>query len=123
MKNIMKQNRKKSISKKILLILVAMVLITTIIIDSVSIYENRKEVILLKSEQAESIAKMVAVHIDGDQFAALVKAKKETEYYTEIKQILANLKDVSGVKYLYAVVPQPENQQIQYIAEGTSTRG
>lgn len=118
MKNNMKQNRKHSISKKILLIVVAMVLITTIIIDSVSIYENRQEVITLKSEQAESIAKLVASQIDGDQFAVLANANTETEYYPEIKEQLGNLKDTSEVKYLYTVVPIPETKQIRYIAEG-----
>lgn len=118
MKSIIRKSRRHSISKKILLILIIMVLITTILIDSFSIIGHRKEVISLKTEKAESIAKLVASHVDGEKFYKLTKSSKETEYYADMKELLSNSKTTAGVKYLYAVVPKPEEQQIRYIVEG-----
>lgn len=118
MGKIIGKNRNNSISKKILFILIAMVLITTIIIDSVSILEHRQEVIALKAENSEKIAKLVSAQVDGDEFAKLANSGSETAYYADMKALLANCKATSGVRFLYAVVPVPGEKKIRYIAEG-----
>jgi sensor histidine kinase regulating citrate/malate metabolism len=110
MKKAVIKNNKKSISKKILLILVAMVLGITVLIGSVSIVEHRQEVIALKTEQSTIVGKMAAAYADGDQLAILAASHKETDYYQDIKKILSDIKTATGVKYLYAVVPLPETR-------------
>ena len=118
MSKVIGSSHKKSISKKILLILVGMVLLITILIGTTSIVEHRKEVIALKTEQATTVGNVVAAYADGDQLSQLEKSDSETPYYAEIKATLSNIKTATKVKYLYAVVPDPSKQQIRYLVEG-----
>ncbi len=121
MKIMQKQIHNRSISRKILWILIAMVLIITVLIAAFSIVQYRNEVLLLKANQAESIGKLAAAQVDSSKFSGLVESGVETPYYTELRSMLSKAKEASGVKYLYAVVPLREGQQILYIAEGEAT--
>jgi len=118
MKKVREKNRKKSINKKILLILIGMVLIITVLIGSVSITEHRKEVIALKTEQSVMVGNTLAAHLDGDKLKELAVSNTETAYFTEAKKIISEIKTATDVKYLYTVIPMPEEQQIRYIVEG-----
>ena len=118
MEKVVIKNNKKSISKKILLILVAMVLGITVLIGSVSIIVHRQEVIALKTEQSTIVGEMVAAYADGDQLIKLAASDEETAYYKDMKKILSDIKTATGVKYLYAVVPMPEEKQVRYLVEG-----
>ncbi|HML37118.1 MAG TPA: methyl-accepting chemotaxis protein [Bacillota bacterium] len=109
---------KKSISRQITLIVIAMVLIIAVIICSFSIVEHRNEVIALITEQSELVGKMTAEVIDGDQMKQLVDSTSATSYYPEAKKQLSDMKAQAGVDYLYVVVPIPEKKQIRYIVEG-----
>lgn len=118
MKQVRNLGGKKSISRKILLILAGMVLVITVLIGSVSIYEHRQEVIALKAEQAALVGKVVAQYADGDMLKELADADSETAYYSEARALLSKIKTLTGVKYLYAVKPLLEEHMIRYIAEG-----
>ena len=118
MEKLVKKNQTKSISKKILLIVIAMVLIITLLIGSVSIIKHKQEVVALKSEQCAVVGKMVTAYADGDQLKKLAGSDTKTEYYSKMKETLSNIKTETGVKYLYAIVPLPEEKQIRYLAEG-----
>ncbi len=109
---------KKSISKQILLILIGMVLIITVVIGSVSIIEHRNEVIGLKTEQSMMVGRTVAAHLDGTKIRELTASNIETEYFYEAKDIISNIKTATDVKYLYAVIPLPEEKKIRYLVEG-----
>jgi len=118
MEKVKKKSGKKSINKKILLILVGMVLIITVLIGSVSITEHRKEVIVLKTEQSVMVGNMVAAYLDGDKLKELAVSDSETAYFTEAKKITSDIKTATDVKYLYTVIPMPEEKQIRYLVEG-----
>lgn len=118
MKRVMEKSKKKSISKQILAILIAMVLAITVLIGSVGILEHRKEVIALKTEQSMLVGNVVAAHTDGNKLKALADSTGKIAYYDEMKKILSDIKTAAGVKYLYAVIPVPEEQQIRYLVEG-----
>ncbi len=118
MNYVMEKCKKKSISKQILLILIAMILVITVLIGSVSIIEHRKEVIALKSEQSTVVGNMAAAQTDGEKLKVLVNSNIETAYFDEMKKILSDIKTATGVKYLYAVIPLPEERQIRYVVEG-----
>ncbi len=98
-----------------------MVLVTTVIIDSFGIYQNKKVVIELKSAQAESIARLAASHLDGTQLKELADVNYENSYFEIAKQNLGMDKEAAGVKYLYAVQPILDTQQIRYIVEGQAS--
>ena len=108
----------KSISTKILLILTLMVLAITLLIGTFSIVEHRQEVIAQKAHQSESIGSIAAAYTDGDLMQELAASDKETAYYPKVKKVLSDIKTATNVKYLYAVVPVPEEKKIRYIAEG-----
>lgn len=118
MKKVKENSRKKSISKKILLILIGMVLIITVLIGSVSISEHRKEVIALKTEQSVMVGNTVAAYLDGDKLKELAGSDTETAYFTEAKKMISDIKTATDVKYLYVVIPIPEENQIRYLVEG-----
>lgn len=118
MKKVKEKNKKKSINKKILLILIGMVLIITVLIGSVSITEHRKEVIALKTEQSVMVGNMVAAYLDGDKLKELAVSDTETAYFTEAKKIISDIKTATDVKYLYTVIPMPEEKKIRYLVEG-----
>ncbi len=118
MKKVKEKNKKKSINKKILLILIGMVLIITVLIGSVSITEHRKEVIALKTEQSVMVGNMVAAYLDGDKLKELAVSDTERAYFTEAKKIISDIKTATDVKYLYTVIPMPEEKKIRYLVEG-----
>lgn len=118
MKQVRDLGRKRSISRKILLILMGMVLAITVVIGSFSIVEHRQEVISLKTEQATLAGNVVAEYADGDLLKELADADSETAYYTEMRALLSEIKTATGVKYLYAVKPMIEDQMVRYIVEG-----
>lgn len=112
--------RGRSISRKILWIFIAMVFLITVLIASFSIHQYRNEVLLLKAHQAESIGKLTASRLDGDSFGILAKSTTETDYYPEAKELISEAKEVSGVKYLYVVIPVGD-KKIRYIVEGQAS--
>ncbi len=112
------RNRKTSVNGKILFISIGMVLVITLVIGLISILEYRKEVIALKTEQSTIVGNMAAEYTDGSMLAKLAQSDSETSYYPEMKNILSKVKTASGVKYLYAVIPLPESQQVRYLVEG-----
>lgn len=113
-----KEPRKKSISTKIQLIVVAMVLIMTVLICSVSIIKHRQEVIGLKGEQAMNLAKTVALSIDSDKLKQLKASDNETAYYAELKKHLSDIKISTGMQFLFIMEDLPEKRQLRYIVEG-----
>ena len=114
----MEKKNKKSISTNILLIFTVMVLVITLLIGTFSIVEHRKEVIAQKVDQSIMIGDMVAQYTDGDKLKELASSDVETPYYPEMKQLLSDVKTAADVRYLYAVIPQPEDKKVRYIAEG-----
>lgn len=112
------RGKTKSINTKILAITTVMVMVITLLIGTVSIIKHRNEVIAEKTEQSIMVANICASALDGDKMKALAASDTETEYFEEAKKIISDVKTAADVKYLYAVVPQPEDKQIRYIVEG-----
>jgi len=117
--NTVKGNQhKRSISRKILMILIGMVLVITVLIGSVSVIEHRQEVISLKTEQATMVGETVAIHLDGDKLKSLAMSDVKTPYFEEAKKAISDIKTATDVQYLYVVIPLPENRQVRYLVEG-----
>ena len=118
MKRNLKRSQKASISKKILLILIAMVLVITFLIGSVSIIKHKQEVVALKSEQCLAVGNMAVALTDGNQMKKLSVSDTKTADYEKMKQTLSDIKTATGVKYIYAVAPLQEEQKMRYLVEG-----
>lgn len=113
-----KDKKRKSISGKILFMVIGMVLIITVLIGSFSVTRHRQEVIALKVEQSIMVGKIVAEYAAGDLLKELADSDSATSYYFAIESLLSEVKTATNVKSLYAVVPLKEEQKIRYIAEG-----
>jgi len=116
-----REERKQSISNKILLILMTMVLMITLVIGGYSVVKHRQEIIGLKAREAEQVGALTASGIDVDSFSRLAGTDSTDPYYRQLKATLAQYKEASKVKYLYAVVPDTVENKIRYIAEGQAT--
>ncbi len=112
------RRKKKSISTNILVIFTVMVVVITLLIGTFSIVEHRKEVIGQKVKQSIMVGNMVSQYADWNQLDELAASGVETQYYQEIKQVLSDVKTATDVRFLYAVIPMPEDKQVRYIAEG-----
>jgi methyl-accepting chemotaxis protein len=121
-KNIFENKGNRSISQKIMLILTAMVLLIAVLLGASSIVKNRTQIISMKSEEAQRIAKLVACSVDKGKLKQLSNSETETSYYPEIKKILSDAKEASGLKFLYVMVPLEDKKQIKYIAEGQAKK-
>jgi methyl-accepting chemotaxis protein len=95
-----------------------MVLVITLLIGTFSIVEHRKEVIAQNVKQSIMVGNMVSQYADWNQLDELASSEVETPYYQEIKQVLSDIKTATDVRFLYAVIPMPEDKQVRYIAEG-----
>jgi methyl-accepting chemotaxis protein len=118
MKNLKENMGKKSISKKILFILIGMVVFISVIISAISVFQYRNEVIALEVDQAQVVGNITANSVDADLLSDLARSDSETEYYGKIKRLLSEIKAASGVEYLYAVYPMTETRQMRYVVEG-----
>ena len=118
MKNKIGRTREKSISTKIILLVMVMVVMITVVTSAISIVNYRQEVITLKGDHAKAVGDMVASYIDGDKLSQLVASDSETSYYKDLKATLSQMKTAANVEYLYVIVPVPKDDQLRYIAEG-----
>ncbi|MFV8828620.1 methyl-accepting chemotaxis protein [Alkalihalobacterium sp. APHAB7] len=66
------------------------------------------------SEQAESIAEHAVNSIDLEEYAKLVEANRETDYYFELRNQLNNIREANGVKYIYTMNKTDSEQSIYY---------
>ena len=112
------RKKKTSVSKNILMIFTAMVVMISLLLGAFSVMEHRKEVIAQKVQQSETIGDIVAAYADGDQLSRLAISDSETAYYEDMKNLLSEIKTATGVRFLYAVVPLKGDRQIRFIAEG-----
>ncbi len=93
-----------SIGRKLSLILIVSILISTLIIGIFSYYSYRDNAIELTGERALSIAESVAANIDGNKLLEYDRTGKTDEYFEQIKSAMSEIKEVNGASYVYSMV-------------------
>ena len=99
------------------LVIMSTVLVLTLTALGGAIYRRKMEVIY--SKDAFETASIAARLIDGDQIARYRKTLKKDAYYESVHQTLQMIRQNTGVKYLYVVVPE----DVQYYIWDTGEEG
>lgn len=117
-KNLVQMN---SISKKVLLIIIGLILLTNLITGAFSIMEHKKEIIQLRAGEALAAGKVLARSIDGNELKKHLGYLGNEPYYDATKALISDAKSVTGMKYLYLLTPNPEMGELNYIIEGQTS--
>lgn len=86
------------------LIIMSTVLVLTLTALGGAIYRRKMEVVY--SREAFDTASIAAQLIDGDRIAEYRKTLKKDAYYESVHQTLQMIRQSTGVKYLYVVIPE-----------------
>lgn len=90
-------------------------LFAAIIMVSVGImtYQSYRESMMKKyADEAISIAKLAASYLDGDEIARYAETREKDAEYERLKKILDNIKQQTGVLYLYVVSPVSDDSTV-----------
>ncbi|GHU50930.1 hypothetical protein AGMMS49975_02970 [Clostridia bacterium] len=93
-----------SINKKILLILFLVVLFCSVSISIYSYVNYRRDSLAEKAETARILAASVARTIDPAKLRSLSEISEPNEVYSEIRAKLAEIREDTGVFYIYAML-------------------
>ncbi len=106
-----------SISRKLQILIVVLVLISAIAIGLISFLMFRNDSIKLNAERAQAVADAVASMIDSDKYEASMNGGVEDEYYKSVVEYLDSLKQKTGVLFSY-VMDNEHSDIVTYYAEG-----
>lgn len=101
-----------SIGRKLSLILIISILISTMVIGIFSYYSYRSNALALTGEKALSVAQSLAAGIDGDKLVAYSEGAKEDAYYNQVKATLSSAKERNGASYVYSMVDDGDNYKL-----------
>ncbi len=101
-----------SIGRKLSIILIVSILISTLVIGIFSYYSYRSNAINLTGERALSIAESVAASIDGDKLLQYDKTGKTDAYFNQVKASLSEVKERNGASYVYSMVDDGDNYKL-----------
>lgn len=119
----MKKNLKRdgSIGKKVSVILLASILISTCTVGIFCYYSYRENALELAGQRAEAIAYSIAPSIDGERFTAYGKTGQKDDYFNLIEDMMIEVKKNSGAAYVYSMADDGENYK--YIMSGDGDFG
>jgi len=110
------KNGTGSIGRKLSLILIASILISTLVIGVFSYQSYRSNTLTLTGEKVLAVAQSIASGIDGDNFSAYNKAGKVDAYYNQVKTTMSEAKKRNGASYVYSLVD--DGDKYKYIISG-----
>ena len=92
--------RKISITKQLIIIVIALFVVADIIM-SIVIYNKAGNILNLEiKKNAEAIASSTAALVDGNIVASVQPGDEESDAYMEVSNMLTSILDASGVEYL-----------------------
>lgn len=101
----------------LLFILFAAVVMTTV---SLVTYKNYEEAMMRKyADEAVSVARLAASFLDGEEMIRYGKTLTEDEEYKRLEALLDNIKEQTGVAYLYVMMPVSEDNMVYIFDAGT----
>ena len=105
----------KSISTKLIFVLVFSSLMLGIIISALSYMITWNTYSKFFSNTTENAVRFAATLVDGDVIGSYLETGKKDEYYKELNQTLSNMKREANLMYLY--IFQPHESSFTYIME------
>lgn len=104
-----------SISTKISILIIVMVLLCSTAIGIFSYVVYRQDCTKYKLEAVLDITESVASNIDGDKFSEIVASNEKTDYYYQIQSFFERVRENTGLEYLYALVEHGDGINYRYI--------
>lgn len=112
-----KANKRRSLSTRLTIIIMLMILISTVAVGLLGYVLYRSDTIQFGANRALSIAETTAAGIDGDAFEGIMESGEANAAYDRMKafvdQVMANTK----VEFLY-VLDDEYDTEVTYFAEG-----
>jgi methyl-accepting chemotaxis protein len=104
--------RTGSIGRKLSLILVASILISTLVIGVFSYLSYQSNALQLTGERALSVAQSLASGIDGDKLTEYSKTGQVDAYFNQVKATMSEAKKRNGASYVYSMVDDGDNYKL-----------
>ena len=102
--------RKMSITKKVIMGVIALFLVADIIL-AIVIYNKASDILNLEIRRnTEAISSSTAAVIDGSIVASVQPGEEETEDYLKVSNVLTDILNASGVEFLYTVRYSADNK-------------
>ncbi len=112
-----KKTIKTSIALRLSTITFALIFVGTVLVGLTSYIIYRSNSIAYNQQTAMSIAQAVAGMVDREAFADIISTGEMTDYWQEMKQALSDVKADTGVKYIYALSSDVQ-EDMTFIVEG-----
>ncbi|NLW78076.1 MAG: HAMP domain-containing protein [Ruminococcaceae bacterium] len=113
----MKKQRNTSMSRKIAIIFLCMLVISTVAVGVFGFVLYRSDSINAGGQRAQAIAESVAAGIDAEHFEEVMDGGEKTPYWYEAKAFLDDVVKRTDVTYLY-VIDAHYDTTATYFAEG-----
>ena len=101
-----------SIGRKLSLILIIAILISTLAIGIFSYISYRENALTLTGEKALAVAESLASAIDGDKLVGYSTTGMTDEHFEQVKQMMSETKKRNGASYVYSFVDDGENYKL-----------
>lgn len=101
--------KKKKLGVQMGRIIAVTIAILTVILAGFSYMSFQNTFRRFYSDKAQSTAKMITEVVDGNRIQNYVETGETDEYYTELQELLSNMKEDSGAAYLYLFYPEEDH--------------
>ncbi|QOX64044.1 HAMP domain-containing protein [Anoxybacterium hadale] len=101
-----------SIGRKLSLILIIAIVISTLAIGIFSFISYRENALTLTGEKALAVAESLAGGIDGDKLVAYSTTGQTDDYFEQIKTMMSEAKKRNGASYVYSFVDDGDNYKL-----------
>lgn len=105
---------RKSIRTKLIVILTLIILVISVTITSISLTSSMRLIEESVSQTAGSIVQNAVNVIDVDEYEEITLESGETDYYYELREQLNEIRETSGMTYLYTMTRQKVNDTYEY---------
>jgi methyl-accepting chemotaxis protein len=105
----------KSIKLKIIITFSSLILLSGLVTSYVSSQTSKKVITSSLGNQALSISESAVKMIDLNQYEEISLESGETDYYSELRESLNEIRETNGLVYLYTMSRQEKDGEFEYI--------
>lgn len=106
-----------TISRKISILLIAMLAVCIVTVSLFNYVMNRNERVMYSADKAVAIAESVAAAIDPDEFEKTMNSLEKNEHWYTVKKFVDGVYKRNHVRYLY-ILDNEYDTEVHYFMEG-----
>lgn len=115
------KKRMTSLSVKILILILGVLMISAAVVGSVSYILNRNDAIKINGNRALSVARAVTAYIDPVEFEQAMSTGTKNEFWYTFKKFADGVAETEDVLYLYVIDNDYTEENITYFVDGYSS--